>query len=94
MNKKYCIVDLHLHLDGSLSPEIIIEIAKEEGIKLPTYDANELKKYLQVPPTCESLNEYLTKFDLPNLVLQTKNGLRKATLDLMKRETDNGLKYI
>lgn len=94
MNKKYCIVDLHLHLDGSLSPEIIIEIAKEEGIKLPTYDANELKKYLQVPPTCESLNEYLTKFDLPNLVLQTTNGLRKATLDLMKREADNGLKYI
>lgn len=94
MNKNYCIVDLHLHLDGSLSPKIIIEIAKEEKIDLPTYDEKELLKYLQVPPTCTSLNEYLTKFDLPNLVLQSKNGLYKATLDLLKREADDGLKYV
>lgn len=94
MNKNYCIVDLHLHLDGSLSPKIIIEIAKEENIDLPTYNEKELLNYLQVPATCTSLNEYLTKFDLPNLVLQSKNGLYKATLDLLKREAIDGLKYI
>lgn len=94
MNKNYCIVDLHLHLDGSLSPKIIIEIAKEENIDLPTYDEKELLSYLQVPTTCTSLNEYLTKFDLPNLVLQSKNGLYKATLDLLKREASDGLKYV
>lgn len=94
MNKNYCIVDLHLHLDGSLSPKIIIEIAKEENIDLPTYNEKELLNYLQVPATCTSLNEYLTKFDLPNLVLQSKNGLYKATLDLLKREAIDGLKYV
>ena len=92
--KNYAIVDLHLHLDGSLSPEIIIEIAKDEGITLPTFNSIELRKYLEVPPTCQSLNEYLTKFDLPNLVLQSKNGLYKATMDLLKREANDGLKYI
>ena len=92
--KKYALVDLHLHLDGSLSPEVIIEVAKEENIELPTYEVNELRKYLEVPLDCASLNEYLTRFDIPNLVLQTKNGLRKCMLDLLKREAEAGLKYV
>lgn len=92
--KNYAIVDLHLHLDGSLSPEIIIEIAKEEGINLPSYDPKELRKYLEVSPNCQSLEEYLQKFEIPNLVLQSKNGLRKALLDLLKRLDKQGLKYV
>ncbi|MCR5332466.1 MAG: adenosine deaminase [Bacilli bacterium] len=92
--KKYALVDLHLHLDGSLSPEIIIEVAKEEGINLPTYDAKELRKYLEVPEDCKSLNEYLERFDIPNRVLQSKNGLYKCMLNLLKREADAGLKYV
>ena len=92
--KKYALVDLHLHLDGSLSPEIIIEVAKEEGIKLPTFNAKELRHYLEVPANCASLNEYLERFDIPNLVLQTKNGLRKCMLDLLRREAEAGLKYV
>ena len=92
--EKYALIDLHLHLDGSLSPEIIIEIAKEEKLKLPSYEPNELRKYLEVPENCQSLNEYLTRFDIPNLVLQTKNGLRKCLLDLLKREANDGLKYV
>ena len=92
--KKYSIIDLHLHLDGSLSAKAIIEVAKEEGIKLPTYDEEELYKYLRVPKECKSLNEYLERFDIPNYVLQTKNGLRKCTLDLLNRLHEQGLKYV
>lgn len=91
--EKYAIVDLHLHLDGSLSPEIIIEIAKEENIELPTYNPIELRSYLQVPNECDSLVEYLKRFDIPNYVLQTKNGLRKCMLDLLKRLSKQGIKY-
>lgn len=92
--EKYAIVDLHLHLDGSLSPEAIVKVARKENIKLPSYEVNELKKYLEVPPTCTSLNEYLTKFDIPNLVLQSKYGLKECTLDLLKRLAKDGLKYV
>ena len=91
--KKFAIADIHLHLDGSLSSKVIIEVAKEEGIKLPTYCPRKLNKYLQVSKKCKSLNEYLERFDLPNLVLQSRNGLRKCTLDLLKRLSKQGLKY-
>lgn len=92
--KKYAIADIHLHLDGSLSAKTIIEVAKEEGIKLPTMCPCKLKKYLQVPKNCASLNEYLERFSLPNLVLQSKNGLRKCTSELLNRLAKDGLKYV
>ncbi len=92
--KKYAIVDLHLHLDGSLSPEAIIKVARKENIVLPTYDVNELQKYLEVDSSCASLNDYLTKFDIPNKVLQTPYGLKECTIDLLNRLSKQGLKYV
>ena len=90
----YALFDIHLHLDGALSSDAIIKIAKEENITLPTYDPIELRKYLEVPKDCKSLNEYLEKFDLPNLVLQTKYGLKEVTNDLLERLSKQGLKYV
>jgi adenosine deaminase len=92
--KKYAIVDLHLHLDGSLSAKAIIKVAKKEGIILPSYNEEELNKYLMVPDNCGSLNEYLERFSLPNLVLQTEYGLETCTLDLLERLKKDGLKYV
>lgn len=91
--EKYAIADIHLHLDGSLSPKAVIDVAKKENIELPTYDEKELVSYLQAPENCESLNELLKRFDLPNLVLQSKYGLKYCTLDLLKRISDDGVKY-
>ena len=58
-------IDLHLHLDGSLTPEIVTKLAKIQCIALPSYDNEELRKLLCVPKDCGSLNDYLKCFDLP-----------------------------
>ena len=92
--KKYAIVDLHLHLDGSLSAKAIIEVAKKEGIKIPSFSEAGLNKYLMVPDNCGSLNEYLERFSLPNLVLQSEEGLEVCTTDLLQRLAKDGLKYV
>lgn len=92
--KKYAIVDLHLHLDGSLSAKAILKVAKLEGTKLPADNEKDLNKYLIVPENCQSLNEYLERFALPNLVLQSKQGLEICTLDLLERLAKDGLKYV
>ena len=92
--KKYAIIDLHLHLDGALSPEAIIKVALKENIPLPTFNPIELKHFLVVPKDCKSLDEYLTKFDIPNLALQTEYGLTTCTLDLLSRLSNQGLKYV
>jgi adenosine deaminase len=56
-------VDLHRHLDGSVRVETILESAIKHNFKLPTYDVNKLRKYVQVSPKCKSLTEFLKTFD-------------------------------
>ena len=75
-------IDLHLHLDGSLSPELVIKLAKEQKIELPTTNPDLLKKFLCVPDNCESLNDYLKCFDLPLSIMQTREAISQAVFEL------------
>lgn len=86
-------IDLHLHLDGSLEPYEIIKLAELDKIQLPTTDKNELAKSLTVSPDCRSLPEYLEKFDLPLRVLQSEKTLRSAVKYLVERLALQGLCY-
>ena len=57
-------IDLHLHLDGSLTPAYVIRQAKTQGIELPAWEESELVKYMTAPADCQDLNEYLVQFVL------------------------------
>lgn len=70
---------LHLHLDGSIDIDDAYIWAKEDGLN---YSKEEIINALQVDNNCSSLNEYLTKFDLPCKLLQTCNRLEKTTYKL------------
>ncbi|CRK82242.1 adenosine deaminase [Neobacillus massiliamazoniensis] len=87
-------IELHVHLDGSLRPETIIDIAKREGISLPSFDIEEIKKEITAPLECESLNEYLEKFAIPNLVMQSKENLRRITFELFEDAALENVKYM
>jgi len=87
-------IDLHCHLDGSLRPETIIDIAKEEGISIPFYDAYNIRKEVTAPEECKSLDEYLKRFEIPNLVMQSKESLRRITYELLEDSAKENVKYI
>ncbi len=59
-------VDLHCHLDGSLRPQTIIDIAVKENIDIPTKELKEFEKYVKVFEECNSLKDYLDKFWITN----------------------------
>ena len=86
-------IDLHLHFDGSLLPRTVLELAREQGITLPAEEPDELKLFLTAPEDCKSLNEYLEKFDLPLLVLQTKEAIRKGMYTLVSSLKEQGMLY-
>ncbi len=86
-------IDLHLHFDGSLLPRTILELAEEQGISLPARDPDELKLFLTAPKDCRSLNEYLEKFDLPLLVLQTREAIRRGMYTLLCSLKEQGMLY-
>ncbi|MDH2925411.1 adenosine deaminase [Nicoletella semolina] len=91
--KQYGIIELHLHLDGSLSPEWIIEWAEKQQIALPTKDIQQLNQYISVPADCTDLNDYLRCFALPVSLLQTPAALTSAVCDLVERLDKLGLVY-
>ena len=52
-------IDLHVHLDGSLTPEQVFALGKLQGVKLPGESPAQLEPFLTASPDCESLNMYL-----------------------------------
>ncbi len=90
---KYGITDLHLHLDGSLSPETVLDLAKLQSIELPADTREGLYSYLTAPAGCEDLNDYLKCFELPLQILQTGEALSISAYRLTEELADRGIRY-
>lgn len=85
-------IDLHLHLDGSLSPDFVWNRLKEE-VHDCEITAEEVKKRMRVPENCKNLTEYLECFALPVQVLQSAEALTAAVEELTRRLQAQGLSY-
>lgn len=86
-------IDLHLHFDGSLPVETVLKLARKQEIKLPADNEEELAPYLQAPSDCRDLNDYLSRFELPLKVLQTREALAEAMEDVVEVLYEEGLLY-
>ena len=75
-------VELHLHLEGSIMLETAKKLANREDIK------NDM-----VAINTKDLNEYLTKFDLPLVLMQTKENIKMIAQDLVKELEKNNVIY-
>lgn len=90
--RDYALIDLHLHLDGSLSLESAKELAEMQEIEIPDSD-EELREMLQVSEDCRDLNEYLEKFDFPCSLLQTEEAISQSVYNLCEELKAQGLIY-
>lgn len=86
-------IDLHLHLDGSLRADTVLELAKKQNISLPANTAESLRSYLQVPKNCKSLNEYLERFEIPLKVLQISEAIERVTFELVEDLSKMNVEY-
>ena len=86
-------IDLHAHLDGSITVDIAKELAALQGIELPARDDAELLRLLSVPPECESLNDFLRCFALPGSLLQTPEGLAASVRLVLENMASQGVAY-
>ena len=85
--------DLHLHLDGSLRINTLIELANAMGVKLPATDEAGLRtlvfkdKYL-------NLEDYLQGFHLTTAVMRSEEALFRVSYELLMDSAAEGVRYI
>ena len=84
------LIDLHLHLDGSLSVKTVKELAALQNIEIPEDEA-ELLKLLRINDDCKDLTEYLEKFAFPGKLLQTKEAIAISVYNLQEELKEQGL---
>ena len=85
--------DLHVHLDGSVRLETIIDISKMENIDLPSYTVEGLNKTL-FKDQYNSLEEYLTTFGYSCAVMQKPEYLERIAYEFALDNQNEGVRYI
>ena len=91
--EKADMIELHVHLDGSLRPETIWELAMIRDGKAPAADLEGLVTLMQAPVPCSSLSEYLSRFALPLNYLQTDVALERVAFELTEDLAREGVEY-
>ena len=87
------LIELHLHLDGSLRAETVWELAKEQGVELAEKSVEEVRAKMEVPEDCKTLEEYLERFELPTLVLQTEAAMERVAFEMVEMLENEGVTY-
>lgn len=87
-----CMIDLHLHLDGAISLSSARQLAAISDVSIPASD-DDLLKLLRVSPNCRDLNEFLEKFAFPCSLLQTKESIKQAVVNLLSELNEQSVIY-
>src|SRR6186713_2719830 len=85
--------ELHVHLDGSLRPSTMLDLAKQAGITLPVSDAAALRKYMIVD-NAHDLEEFLTRFQVTIALLQTPEAIERVAYEMVEDAADDHLRYL
>lgn len=86
-------IELHVHLDGSLRPSTIWDLAKKAEGKEPCGNLAQMITLMEAPVPCGSLSEYLSCFDLPLMYLQNGEALERVSFELVEDLAKEGINY-
>ncbi len=86
--------DLHVHLDGSLRLETILDLAQSEKINLPANTVEGLRDVIGCGRHFGSLVEYLRGFEITLQVMQTEESLERIAFELAEDAHRENVRYM
>src|SRR5687768_3762160 len=86
--------DLHVHLDGSLRLESLMDLAERQGVTLPADNADGLRRAMHCGENTGSLARYLEAFDITLSVLQTEDALYRVAYELGEDAAAENVRYM
>ena len=87
-------VDLHVHLDGSLRLNTIMELAEKNSVDLGVDTIDGLKNLIGPGKIHRSLKEYLKGFDITLKVMQTQKALYRTAYELAEDAAKENINYM
>lgn len=84
--------ELHVHLDGSLRPETMLELAEKYGKPMPADDPEALRDYMHVKDA-RNLVEYLERFEITLSIMQTAESLERIAYELAEDLAKENVRY-
>ncbi len=86
--------DLHCHLDGSLRIDTVLDLARRQGVTLPTFDRAGLFDMLYAGEHVASLDDYLRAFDITLSVMQREDALERIAYELAEDAHRENVRYL
>jgi adenine deaminase len=81
--------ELHLHIEGTLEPELMFELARRNGITLPYASVDALRRAYDFA----DLQSFLDLYYQGAAVLQTREDFRDMTLAYFRKAASQNVKY-
>ena len=85
--------ELHCHLDGSVRPQTLLDLAKEYGVAMPKPDAASLREFMIVKDA-RTLEDYLARFEVTLSVMQRAEALERIAYELAEDAHRDGVLYL
>lgn len=85
--------ELHVHLDGSLRPATMLELARERGLSLPADEEGTLADAMLVR-RAKDLTEYLERFRITLSLMQDAEALERIAYELAVDHASENVNYV
>ena len=85
--------ELHVHLDGSLRPETMVDLARSARVELPTTDPAALRRHMRVDDA-RNLEEFLTRFELTIALLQAPEAIERVAWEMVEDAAADGVRLL
>ncbi len=86
--------DLHVHLDGSLRLETVLELSKRFDTGYQWDTVEDVRAICEVPDDCESLVDYLRVFDITLKMMQEEPELTRIAYELAEDAHQENVRYM
>ena len=86
--------EIHVHLEGAIRTETIIDIAREHGLELPAYDVEGLNPHVKIYDQWESLDVVLEAFSIAQKSIASPEAFERIAWEYFEDSAKQNVKLL